>query len=260
MTVRNSKIPKKGHHHYKEGDLIIKAGDHGLFIYKILFGKVQMFKEVDGREVPLATLGIGDIIGEMLFLKGKAGVHAASARALEDSEVEVWDLGALLEQYAQAPVVLKYLIDQRLNRLLRMNEMLDRLTADAEKVRAGVKPKKQGPISRRRYYRRKVDLDCTYLPIRAHKGLPSHLNGRIKDISMTGLCLETSPRNASVVSHNVGDSFRIETVLPNGEKIRIVAEIIDAKKAWDKIRLGMLFDVVADYSEAKKALGFFLLP
>lgn len=260
MTVHQPKTPKHGHRQYKEGELIFKAGDHGLFIYKILFGKVQLYKEMDGRLVPLATRGSGELIGEMLFLKGKAGVHAASARALENSEVELWDLGTLLEEYAKAPVVLKYLIDQRLTRIRRMNEMLGRLTAEAEKIGDSVTQKQQGPISRRRYYRKIVDLNCTYLPAIVGRGLRRHLNGIIRDLSMAGLCLETSLKNAAAVSHNVGDSFRIETILPNGKKIKIVAEIIDVKKAWDKLRLGMLFDVVADYSEAKQALGFFLLP
>jgi CRP-like cAMP-binding protein len=53
---------------YKRGELIIKEGDYGISIYKIIKGKVRIFNESGGSEVPLATLGRGEIIGEMTFL------------------------------------------------------------------------------------------------------------------------------------------------------------------------------------------------
>ena len=101
---------------------------------------------------------------------------------------------------------------------------------------------------------------CTYVPGNPNKRLPLHLSGVIKDISMSGLSLEVSPRRTSAVSHNVGDTFRIETVLPSGIKIALPAKVMNAEKGFAKTRLGMHFDVLPDYSETKKALWFFLLP
>ena len=52
---------------YKRGELISKEGDYGISMYKIIEGKVRVFKESGEREVTLATLGPGEIIGEMTF-------------------------------------------------------------------------------------------------------------------------------------------------------------------------------------------------
>jgi len=57
---------------YLKGEQIIKQGDYGISIYKILSGKVQVFRKSEGVEVPLATFGAGGIIGEMAFLSKDA--------------------------------------------------------------------------------------------------------------------------------------------------------------------------------------------
>ncbi len=75
---------------YKKGEQIIKQGDYGISIYIILNGNVEVSRESEGGDVVLATLGPGDIIGEMIFLNKGVEVRSASARALQDSELEVW--------------------------------------------------------------------------------------------------------------------------------------------------------------------------
>jgi len=53
---------------YEKGELIIKQGDYGISIYKIVSGKVKIFRIYKGLEVPLATLEPGNINGEMAFM------------------------------------------------------------------------------------------------------------------------------------------------------------------------------------------------
>ena len=48
--------------------------------------------------------------------------------------------------------------------------------------------------------------------------------------------------------------------LPNGHDLNATAEIVSVKEQPGKVRLGMKFKDLPDYQEAKKNLGFFLLP
>ena len=127
MTKNGISTSKKKFLRYEKGELIIKQGDYGISIYKILSGKVKVFRTYDGMEVPLATLEPGSIIGEMAFLNKDKDVRSASARALEDSELEVWHPRELVEKYAQTSAVLKVIIDQALSRLLRIDRFVDQL-------------------------------------------------------------------------------------------------------------------------------------
>lgn len=78
------KIPPIVRLKYKKGELIIKQGDYGISIYKIINGKVRIFSESGGTEVPLATLSHGEIFGEMTFLNRGAEARTAAVRAVQD--------------------------------------------------------------------------------------------------------------------------------------------------------------------------------
>ena len=64
MTNNSSEAPPIVNLSYKKGDLIIKEGDYGVSIYNILKGKVSVYREAEGEEILLGTLGVGDIFGE----------------------------------------------------------------------------------------------------------------------------------------------------------------------------------------------------
>ena len=245
---------------YEKGEQIIKQGDYGISIYKLLSGKVQVFRKSKDVEVPLATLGAGAIIGEMAFLSGDAELRSASARALEATELEVWHPRELARKYEQTSPVIKTIIDQSLGRLRRMNRHMDKLAVDLTDKTNMKSPQDSGAWkSKRQFYRKKLYIPCRYAPASRPKGLPS-LEGNIKDISMGGMALEALVKNGSVTPHEVGESFHIDTTLPNGQDLSVTAEIVSVKKDRAKIRLGMKLKDLPDYQEAKKVLGFFMLP
>ena len=246
---------------FKKGEQVIKQGDYGFSIYKIIRGRIEIFREIEGMEVPLATLGPGDVIGEMIFLNRAIEVRYASARAVEVSELEVWHPGALSKEYEQVSPVLKYVTDQALKRLLRMNKIVEQL--GVKKLMEKQKPKgKQDPgTSRRAYYRKEVNLYCSYEPVNPPEGFHSLLGGYIKDVSMTGLSLEVSAKNASLIPHDIGSLFKFKTLLPRKKRLEGTAKIVFAHEAKGKMRLGMSFTHLEDLgSGSRKALGFFLLP
>jgi len=113
--------------------------------------------------------------------------------------------------------------------------------------------------SKRKFYRKKVYIPCRYAPASRPRDFP-FLTGNITDVSMGGMGLQVSAKNESVISHEVGESFHIDTVLPNGKDLSLVAQIVSVKKTRSRVRLGMQFRDLPDYQEAKKTLWFFLMP
>ena len=246
---------------FKKGEPIIRQGDSGFSIFKLINGKVEVFREIEGMEVPLATLGPGEVIGEMIFLNRSVEAHYASAKAIEDSELEIWDPDALSMEYDQMSPVLKFVADQALTRLVRMNKILEQMGV-REMVQKGRQKQDQDPKrSRRAYYRKKVQLPCEYLPVKPPKGFETTLKGYVRDLSMTGLGLDVRIKNMSLLPHDVGEQFRVSMELPNGKRLEVTARIIFFYETRGKVRLGLSFTELDDYgSEARKTLGFFLLP
>lgn len=54
---------------FNEGEVIIRQGEAGNFMYEILDGQVEVFQEKNGQEVRLAVLGKGDFFGEMAIFE-----------------------------------------------------------------------------------------------------------------------------------------------------------------------------------------------
>lgn len=67
------------------GTVIIRQGDEGDKFYIIRSGKVDVCKEVEGKEAFLVQLGQGDFFGELALLK--QAPRAATVRAVEDVEL-----------------------------------------------------------------------------------------------------------------------------------------------------------------------------
>jgi CRP-like cAMP-binding protein len=142
---------------YLEGEQIIKQGDYGISVYKVLNGKVQVFRRSEGVDVPLATLGPGAILGEMAFLSRDAEVRSASAGALEDTELEVWHPRELVQKYEQTSPVIRAITDQALNRLRRINRFMDKLAVESINEPREKSPQDSGAWrSKRQFYRKKV--------------------------------------------------------------------------------------------------------
>jgi CRP-like cAMP-binding protein len=248
MINSNQESPPVLRLKYKKGELIIKEGDYGISIYKINKGEVEIFNETIDGDVTLATLGRGDIIGEMAFLGRGYEPRAASARAVEDTEVEVWHPVTLMKEYEQMPPILKRMADQAVKRLIRMQKLLGQEGVD--------KPKKgERGASGRRYVRKKLDQDCVYKPVGSK--LEIRLRGKIQDISIAGVGIQVKAQNAEQTPHRPGDQFYVYTILPNDKKLEFKARILSVNKG----ALGGLFlsmSITEMDEEAGNILGFFI--
>jgi len=240
---------------YRRGDLIVKQGDYGISIYEIVSGKVDIYSEDKGTETSMAVLCSGDIFGEMAFLGGSNTPRAASARALEDCTIEVWHPAGLASEYKLLPAVLRYILDQTIKRLSRMNRMIADLA-----VKESVKqlPPMENPwASRRSAYRKEINLECIYQPRRLK--VKMQLKAIIKDISKNGVGVEINPENTYSIRHEPGDIFSIQALFPTGRNLNVDAEITGLRKSSTsgKFLVGMSF--VRPTEETKKTLGFFLM-
>ncbi len=242
---------------YKKDDLIVKEGDYGVSIYKILDGKVGIYREAESGEIPLATLGKEDIFGERTFLNRAAETRSASVRALEDTMVEVWHTARLAGEYDEMPPIIKYITDQVLSRSIRMNNLIVQLATKRQKEKA-IREKEDPLASKRRFYRKKVDLFCHYHPVAAPSKF--NLDGKIKDISLDGLAIRVPARNTADVVHATGAVFVVNTVLPNKKDVELEAEVVAVKKTERPHELEMNMTITDIGAGSKKSLGFFLMP
>jgi hypothetical protein len=242
---------------YKKGDLVIKEGDFGLSIYKIIEGKISIYTEAGDIKVPLAVLGPGTVIGEMTFLNDKNEQRTASARAVEDCLLEVWHPRLLKKEYEKMPPIIKYLADQALKRLIRINKLVVML---AEQKTNKDQAKKVGEPkgSKRRYFRKKVSLPFICSPL--YSGIKGKLEGSIKDISMGGAGMEVMPMNSPVFPYRVGEDFILNIALPNQKKVDVTCKLISIREAktMGSLFLGVSFLEISEHSS--KNLGFFLMP
>lgn len=84
---------------YKAGDVIFKEGTHGVAVYIIDSGKVEVSKDVQGKKLVIETLGPGDMLGEMSFIDGEP--RSATAIALEDTALQLLDKDFIDSEFNQ---------------------------------------------------------------------------------------------------------------------------------------------------------------
>jgi CRP/FNR family cyclic AMP-dependent transcriptional regulator len=101
---------------YPKGDRIFHEGDQSDACYVIRSGEVRVTREhSDGRAIALATLGPGELVGELAMLDG--GVRSASLETLTDVDMlalAAADMRGLLERNAQITAKLVVALTRRL--------------------------------------------------------------------------------------------------------------------------------------------------
>jgi NADH:ubiquinone reductase (H+-translocating) len=89
-----------GQLHFEENELIFSQGDVGDYLYIIVKGDVEIFKNENGKEVKVAKLGKGEYFGEMALLSQEA--RTASVRCLTPVDVlalKKSDFGILISNF-----------------------------------------------------------------------------------------------------------------------------------------------------------------
>ena len=110
---------------FPKGARVFHEGDTSDACYVIRSGEVRVTREhPDGRAIALATLGPGELVGELAMIDG--GVRSASVEALTDVDllaVSATDMRGLLERNAQITAKLVVALTKRLR---ETNERISR--------------------------------------------------------------------------------------------------------------------------------------
>ncbi len=89
---------------YKAGRTIVRQGSEGATCFFVLFGRVQVLKELEGGgDILLATVGPGSVLGQVSLLDGQP--RSATCRALENVIVLELSRDRYLEMYKKRELV-----------------------------------------------------------------------------------------------------------------------------------------------------------
>ncbi len=92
----------------KKGEVVFKEGDAGDAAFVVEVGSVAIVKQIEGSEVRLATIGPGELFGEMAILDGSP--RMAAATALEESLLLVVPRGVLDAKFRKSDPFLQTLV------------------------------------------------------------------------------------------------------------------------------------------------------
>jgi CRP/FNR family cyclic AMP-dependent transcriptional regulator len=87
-----------------EGEFLIQAGDLDSTLFAVEEGTLEIIGVDDGVEKVFATVGSGDVIGEVSFIDDSP--RTMSVRATDDATVRAWDKRTLSEALAFDPQLL----------------------------------------------------------------------------------------------------------------------------------------------------------
>jgi CRP-like cAMP-binding protein len=237
---------------YNKNDLIIRQGDYGVSIYYIISGRVEVYTETDQSVTTLAILEPGEVFGEMVFLYGSKKPRSASVRAIEPTVLEIHHSASFLEEYKKISPMLKYVTDQALKDLLKINRKISDIDVKMRENFA------QDPWSAsRRHFRKDTNIDCLYKPL--HSGNEAVIWGRLVDISRGGLKMSIKKMNTNIFPHKKGAVFSIAIPVSKGGQFTVDAKIIDLVEQHESDRLSCRMAFTKLNEESLKKLGFFMM-
>lgn len=112
----------------KKGSMLIHEGEQGSGAFLIQSGEVRVFAAHGDREVELAHLGPGQIVGEMALLFEEK--RTASVQALEDTTVILITRMVLEEKLRKSDPTVRAIVPMLMNRIVQNNNTLLNRNAD----------------------------------------------------------------------------------------------------------------------------------
>lgn len=104
-----------------QGDVLLREGDTGDFVYFVIKGRLQASRHLNGQEVVLGKIEIGEFVGEMAYINGE--VRNAQVQALSDCELIEVPVGRFDKILFRRPSWSKALMMTLSKRLKRSNEI-----------------------------------------------------------------------------------------------------------------------------------------
>lgn len=110
---------------YGEGEFIFKEGDEGDRMYVIQSGRVRITKKTPSGDITIATLGSGEIFGEMALFDRLP--RSATARALDEARILSIDKKKLFQTIDRDPTLVFKTLESMSRRIRRLDEEFTKL-------------------------------------------------------------------------------------------------------------------------------------
>ena len=108
--------------HFPAGAFLFRQGEPGDVAYIIERGKIEIFNWVGDRELPIAHLGPGDLLGEMALVDNQ--MRTASARALSDVTAIALSKDFVMGKFEQSDPVIALFMKAILGRFRKAHASL----------------------------------------------------------------------------------------------------------------------------------------
>ena len=131
---------------YKAGERIFAEGDPSYYCYQVVRGKVDIVLSPGGRREVIATVGPGEVFGEMGVID--SGPRSATAMAAEDTECVVFGALDLMDQFDRDPSKTIDVMKTLVRRLRQSNRRYSRIEAEPSRMsdRRPVPPRESYPL------------------------------------------------------------------------------------------------------------------
>jgi CRP/FNR family transcriptional regulator, cyclic AMP receptor protein len=107
---------------FKPGAHLFHENDRSRELYVIQTGNVKVYRTQNGREVELAVLGKGSVLGEMALIDGRS--RSASAKALDDCTVSIIDAEVFHDRIKGVPTWFMTVIKMTCQKIRNANRLL----------------------------------------------------------------------------------------------------------------------------------------
>src|ERR1700743_3716327 len=101
--------------YFAKGKVLFKQGEKGEEAYIVNSGAIGLYREAQGRKIPLATVRRGGLLGEIAGIGGSP--RMPTAFTLEDSAVMVIPMDIMVDKMRKADSFIRALIHMLMNNL-----------------------------------------------------------------------------------------------------------------------------------------------
>ena len=131
---------------YKAGERIFAEGDPSYYCYQVVRGRVDIVLSAGGKREVIASLGPGEVFGEMGVID--SGPRSATAVAAEDTQCVVFGALDLLDQFESDPATTIDVMKTLVKRLRQSNRRYSRIEAEPSRMadRRPVPPRESLPL------------------------------------------------------------------------------------------------------------------
>ena len=112
---------------YRDGELVVQQGERGDCMYVIQKGKVEIFREEGGRQIPLRVASTGEFFGEMALVERMA--RSASVRAVGEARILTVDKRTFMRRVHEDPSLAFRIMESLAHEIRRLAQEVAELKA-----------------------------------------------------------------------------------------------------------------------------------